>query len=70
VLSGLALMAFLGVLSFLFFSLSWLSKKLGLSDKAQNTLAVVLLILGVACFGLFFGFDGFTIQDWSERARR
>jgi hypothetical protein len=69
-LNGLALMAFLGVLSLLCFSLSWLSKKLGLSGKAQNALVVVLLILGAACFELFFGFEGLAVQDWSERARR
>ena len=68
--NGLLVRAFLGALSLLFFLFSRVSKSFSLSHKAEIGFAVALLALAVICFGALFGFDGYAVQDWSERARR
>lgn len=73
-INTLAVMAFFGVASGLFFFLDSALKKCGMSKKAMNRLAIVMLVAVIVAFIVMFDDSGggaSTYADyWGDRARR
>jgi hypothetical protein len=68
--SALCLMAFLCVASAGFFGLDALMQGWSIGPCGQRMLVAAGLLVLVVAFGLMFGFDGYVIPDWEDRARR
>jgi hypothetical protein len=69
-MNTLKVMLFFGIAALILFGISSLAQKSGVSKKAEAAIAWLVVLLVISAFAYFFGFDGFSTPDWSERARR